>query len=108
MTDKQDIVAIAMAVCIAAYIALAVDYVAHHDLGVSNALIRGAAIGEIHVERARRAAELRGVAVGEDPGARQRVEPRAPVDVGGSGCFGHARGTYRVHSRSAAESVCAW
>jgi uncharacterized transporter YbjL len=45
MTDKQDIVAIAMAVCIAAYIALAVDYVAHHDLGVPNALIRGAATG---------------------------------------------------------------
>jgi hypothetical protein len=45
MTDRQDFVMIAMAVCVAGYIALAVDYVAHHDLGFSSAHIREAATG---------------------------------------------------------------
>ena len=45
MSDRQDPVAIAMAVCIAGYIALAADYVAHQSLGFSSADIRAAATG---------------------------------------------------------------
>jgi hypothetical protein len=45
MTDRRDPVVIAMAVCVAGYIALAADYVAHHSLGFASADIRAAATG---------------------------------------------------------------
>jgi hypothetical protein len=45
MTDRQDFVMIAMAVCVAGYIALAVDYFAHHGLGFSSVHIGEAATG---------------------------------------------------------------
>lgn len=45
MTDRQDFVMVAIAVCVAGYIALAVDYVAHQSLGFSSAHIRAAATG---------------------------------------------------------------
>jgi hypothetical protein len=45
MTDRRDPVVIAMAVCVAGYIALAIDYVAHQGLGFSSAHIGAAATG---------------------------------------------------------------
>jgi hypothetical protein len=45
MTDRQDFVMGAMAVCVAGYIALAVDYFAHQGLGFSSVHIREAATG---------------------------------------------------------------
>jgi hypothetical protein len=45
MTDRRDPVVIAMAVCVAGYIALAADYVAHQSLGFSSGDIRAAATG---------------------------------------------------------------
>jgi uncharacterized membrane protein len=45
MTDRQDFVMVAIAVCVAGYIALAADYVAHQSLGFSSAHIRAAATG---------------------------------------------------------------
>ena len=45
MTDRQDFVMVAIAVCVAGYIALTLDYVAHQSLGFSSAHIRAAATG---------------------------------------------------------------
>ena len=44
MTDRQDFVMVAIAVCVAGYIALTLDYVAHQSLGFSSAHIRAAAV----------------------------------------------------------------
>jgi hypothetical protein len=44
MENKPDIAAIIIGVCVAGYAALAIRYVAQHDLGFSLQHIRGAAI----------------------------------------------------------------
>lgn len=44
MEDKFDIVTIAYAICVAGYAAIALDYVAHYDLGFSLQEVRGAAV----------------------------------------------------------------
>lgn len=44
MENKPDIAAIIIGICVAAYAAIAIRYVAQHDLGFSLQHIRGAAV----------------------------------------------------------------